>query len=257
MTIKAVIFDLYRTLIDPTATKNPDEETYQFLQEKFGVQATFEQFKKKKEEIYIKYFKQRDTPPFNEIEPKYWWKEIVESLSPSHSSITEDDLEGIIRLRNGIWMPRTRLYPEVREVLEHLKHEQHLKLGVITNISRGDFARKNMDYLHVTHFFDVILTSAEEGIRKPHPLIFKQALSRLGVNNSETIFCGDTRWDDVKGARDAGIFAVLVERPNTGTDGHPTVNTEPLYFHHTEVEPDHVVKNLKELIPLIDKMNGK
>jgi len=256
MPIKAVIFDLYRTLIDPSATKSPDVQTHEFLQRKFGIKVDFTTFRKTKEKIYIKYFKQRDTHPFTEIDPKHWWEEIFLALGVKKSDLQDDDLEAVIRLRNEIWMPNTKLYPEVKDLLQQLKQAFKLKLAVITNISRGDFARENMNYLGITGFFDVILTSAESGIRKPNPVIFHDALARLKVKPQEAIFCGDTKWDDIKGAKDAGIWSVLISRPQTDADGHPTMDSNPLYHHPIEIEADHVLEDLRELIPIIEKLNA-
>jgi epoxide hydrolase-like predicted phosphatase len=54
--------------------------------------------------------------------------------------------------------------------------------------------------------FDVIVYSAEEGICKPDPEIYKRALARLGVEPHEVTFCDD-RAKNVEGARRLGIHA--------------------------------------------------
>lgn len=54
--------------------------------------------------------------------------------------------------------------------------------------------------------FDVIVYSAEEGICKPHPDIYRRALARLGVQPDEATFVDD-RPQNVEGARRLGIHA--------------------------------------------------
>ena len=55
--------------------------------------------------------------------------------------------------------------------------------------------------------FDVSVFSAEEGVRKPDPEIYKRALSRLGVTPQEAIFVDD-RLKNVQGARQVGMQAI-------------------------------------------------
>jgi epoxide hydrolase-like predicted phosphatase len=54
--------------------------------------------------------------------------------------------------------------------------------------------------------FDVIVFSAEEGICKPEPEIYRRALARLGVEPHEATFVDD-RVKNVEGARKVGIHA--------------------------------------------------
>ena len=54
--------------------------------------------------------------------------------------------------------------------------------------------------------FDVCVFSAEEGVRKPDPEIYRRALSRLDVAPQEAVFCDD-RLPNVDGARRIGMHA--------------------------------------------------
>ena len=56
----------------------------------------------------------------------------------------------------------------------------------------------------VDHLFDVILTSAEAGAPKPDPVIFEEALRRLGVPAPRALHVGDGDGDRV-GASAAGL----------------------------------------------------
>lgn len=58
---------------------------------------------------------------------------------------------------------------------------------------------------------DAVLTSAEEGVAKPDPAIFAQALARAGAADpAAALHVGDSVEHDVAGARAAGMRAALV-----------------------------------------------
>lgn len=67
---------------------------------------------------------------------------------------------------------------------------------------------------------DAVLTSAEEGVAKPHPAIFARALARGGgIEPADALHVGDSVEHDVAGARAAGMRAALV----TGGAAPPAV----------------------------------
>jgi FMN phosphatase YigB (HAD superfamily) len=60
-------------------------------------------------------------------------------------------------------------------------------------------------------YFDCIIDSHEEGVEKPDPRIFANALGRSGADAATTIHVGDFYQIDVVGARAAGIRGVLLD----------------------------------------------
>ena len=69
---------------------------------------------------------------------------------------------------------------------------------------------------------DLVVTSAQAGVRKPHPGIFALTLQRCAVDAAEAFFVGDTWYPDVEGARAAGLLPVHVWR-----DGEPGTADPP------------------------------
>ncbi|MFF5012960.1 HAD-IA family hydrolase [Streptomyces sp. NPDC001165] len=59
--------------------------------------------------------------------------------------------------------------------------------------------------------FDELLLSAEAGVMKPDPELFRTAADRLGVPPSACVFVGDGTDGELAGAAAAGMTAVLVE----------------------------------------------
>jgi putative hydrolase of the HAD superfamily len=55
---------------------------------------------------------------------------------------------------------------------------------------------------------DSCVISAERGLEKPHPEIFRLALTELSALPAETMHVGDTWLEDVEGARAAGMVPV-------------------------------------------------
>ena len=60
----------------------------------------------------------------------------------------------------------------------------------------------------IDDYFDVILISEIEGVRKPELEIFQLALDRLGVLAQNSIFVGDNPTADISGAKNAGMRAI-------------------------------------------------
>ncbi len=80
------------------------------------------------------------------------------------------------------------------------------KIGLITNIWK-DGRRWLEDRWHALDAFDVIIASAEVGLMKPDPGIYRLALERLGVHASEAVFVDDMP-ANVDAARAVGMLAL-------------------------------------------------
>jgi len=63
---------------------------------------------------------------------------------------------------------------------------------------------------------DGAVSSAVAGARKPDPAIFEPALQLAGCGRDEVLHVGDTREEDVEGARAAGIRPLLIDRDGNG-----------------------------------------
>jgi putative hydrolase of the HAD superfamily len=67
-------------------------------------------------------------------------------------------------------------------------------------------------------FLEVVWASAYAGCNKPHPGIFQQVLSQMGVPAEGALYVGDSYQHDVVGARNAGIDVVLLDRDGAADD---------------------------------------
>jgi putative hydrolase of the HAD superfamily len=104
---------------------------------------------------------------------------------------------------------RFRAYPEVPAALERLR-AGGARLAVVSNwdVSLHDVLERT----GLRALLDAVVISAELGVAKPDPAIFRAALERLGTRAADAIHVGDSLDTDVAGARAAGLEAVFVAR---------------------------------------------
>lgn len=69
----------------------------------------------------------------------------------------------------------------------------------------------------ISDAFDVMIISAEEGIMKPAPEIYRLAAARLGVPPEEAVFLDDFE-ENVRGAQAVGMHAVHFRNPAQALD---------------------------------------
>ncbi len=134
------------------------------------------------------------------------------------------------------------VFPDVFEVLGELR-ARGLALGVVSNAASDLPAF--LEWLGLAPFFDVILASAAEGRKKPDRRLFQRALDRTGAVAADTIHVGDMAFEDVLGARNAGVRAALMHR-----------GRESLFPSFPPLLPEAVgealvVSGLRELLPLL------
>jgi putative hydrolase of the HAD superfamily len=97
-------------------------------------------------------------------------------------------------------------FPFLVEMLNKLKEQGYL-LGIISN-GRGEFQMRAISGLGIQDYFDVILISETEGIRKPQPDIFHRAVEKLGISSEDSFFVGDNPEADILGAKSAKMYTI-------------------------------------------------
>jgi len=135
---------------------------------------------------------------------------------------------------------RHLLYPETIEVLDNLASE--FQLGLITN-GPPDLQWEKINGGKLAKYFEHIIISGEVNFGKPGKEIFKIALDKFKVTKEEVIMIGDSIDRDIEGAKASGIKAVWLNRDSTDQKDLP-------------VQPDYIIKNLKELITLFENKNN-
>ena len=127
-------------------------------------------------------------------------------------------------------------YPDARGVLEEVR-AAGLIVGIISNM--GLDLPDIVDNAGLRGLADVVVSSGEVGVSKPHAPIFAAALARAGLEAGEAVHVGDSYDGDVLGALGAGMHAILLVR-SEGTEAG--LEPEP---------PDGagIVRSLGEVLP--------
>jgi putative hydrolase of the HAD superfamily len=101
------------------------------------------------------------------------------------------------------------LYPDVAESLAALRAEGY-RLGLISNSHRCLASFQSHFELH--GLISVAVSSLEHGYLKPHPSIFRAALTLMDVPAADAVMVGDSLNHDVRGAMEVGMRGVLIAR---------------------------------------------
>ena len=130
----------------------------------------------------------------------------------------------------GHLVVRSRLYPGVKETLEHFRS---LPMAVVTNKTL-EFSEPLLEQLGIRPYFGLVI-GADSGLPlKPAPDAFEKIMRDLGITREQTVVVGDGT-TDMKAGKAAGVTTCAV------TYGFRT--EEEL----RETQPDHVIHDLQEL----------
>ncbi len=231
MTIKAVLFDVGDTLNKVDVT-HPGE-IFQRILISLGISKSLDEIKiafsnaeKEAEDINL-------LTSFGKIKREEYWHK-WDSLVLKHLGIAENvELAKTVQSKWFDFVDFT-LYPEVKDVLMELQ-QRGLKLGLISTAYEEEihFILERAG-LEKTTFNTIVGVDTAQNM-KPHPDVFRYALKRLKVRPEEAIFVGDDVEADYKGAENAGIHALLIDR--TEKQKQSGLRT---------------IKNLKEILSQID-----
>ena len=100
-------------------------------------------------------------------------------------------------------------YPESEAVLRQLE-EMGVRMYVVSNWDLG--LAGVLEDLHWTRYFDGVVVSAVSGVEKPDPRLFEEALEASGLDRARVVHVGNDPVTDIRGAAEAGIDTVLVDR---------------------------------------------
>lgn len=141
------------------------------------------------------------------------------------------------------WEPHTLIDPDVPPLFAQLR-QWDIRIGVLSNtIWPREHHERIFARDEVLALIDGAVYTSEIAWTKPHPEAFRAALAAVGVQDAaDAVFVGDRLFDDIHGAKAAGMRAVLVP--------HSTI---PQWQRGSvEGEPDAVITRLSDLAAVID-----
>ena len=189
--IKAVLFDFDGTLLDR------DKSVMKFVDKQYDRLNNWLGHIPKM--TYIKRFIELDSRG-------YVWKDKVYQQLVHEFKINEVTWEHLLQDYIDEFKHYCVPFPNLLNMLEELRRND-IVLGMITN-GYGQFQMDNIKALGIEDYFETILISEWEGIKKPDIQIFKRALNQLNVVANHSLFVGDHLVNDVKASQIAGMKSI-------------------------------------------------
>jgi putative hydrolase of the HAD superfamily len=134
------------------------------------------------------------------------------------------------------------VFADTRDTLSTLRGRGY-RLGLLSNTwwaaewHNADLAAHGLGDL-----LDELVYTSDLECSKPHPSVFREIATRLGVDPTDCAMIGDRQIDDVSGARAVGMRAIW----RRNDSGFPT----------SDVAPDAIVDALSELPGLLRSWGG-
>lgn len=232
MTIKAVLFDMFDTLMiieKDHMFYNPSLRRAHRSLIDHDVEVEFTEFRqayvKARDAIYAAAEATLEEPHFN-VRIAATLLSLGYKFDADSPVVTEATLAFCEE-----FMTYVRIDYHAKAVLRAL-HGRY-KLGIVSNFAIPECVHRLLEQHDLAELFEVIVVSGAVNKRKPSPEIFKKALEMMGVKASETVFVGDTVDADIAGPKNVGMKTVFIER---------RVQKEA-----EQVFPDQTIKNLDEL----------
>ena len=218
MTIKAVTFDAYGTLL-----RNEDLVLIpRRIVADHGLSVSIDEVLRTWIDLYFEATQQLPFRTLREIQGQILPRVLQQLAVPADAAPYVDLFFQVTT--------KVELYPETLEVLNALGH---VRSAIVSNADHEHVATWNFEW-------PVQLIVISEAVRayKPHPLVFQRALEHLELQPHEVLHVGDSDVDDVKGAKAAGLRVAWLNR--TGRSRRPDVPP-----------PDFEIRDLTDLPALL------
>ncbi len=236
--VSVVFFDLGYTLI------NFEGDFHQVLSDSYlalaeslvrsGIQIDPMVFSSKFEQTISEYYRTREIDLIERPVESYLNQTLCDfGYSTLPDEIIQKALTDMYQFSESFW----HLEPDAITTLKTLKGSGY-QLGLITNAANAPDSNRLIDKFQLRDFFEVILISAEEKIRKPDTRIYSRALQRLKIFPDQAVMVGDTLTADILGAQNSGMHAIWIKRRADRPENHNLLTT---------IQPDAVIDTLTEL----------
>ncbi|MEW6238278.1 MAG: HAD family hydrolase [Candidatus Omnitrophota bacterium] len=161
-----------------------------------------------------------------------------EIFSAFHLLLEPDFLRAIAKEFQKARVETYRCYDEALGVLETL--HGRIPLAIVTN-GNTIMQKQKIKACGLEPYLSAVFIAQEAGISKPAPEIFLKALAAVNAKPHEAMMVGDNPEKDILGAKAAGIKTAWIPRRNG----------------YADPQPDYRLTNLKDLLPIVEKENGR
>ena len=129
-------------------------------------------------------------------------------------TLVEEVFEAILESAVRGWM----FEEDAVETLRYLKDEGYI-IGIISNTDFHELVIRELKKVGLLCTIDVVVTSQQLGVKKPHPDIFNYASLLAGTKPHETVYVGNDPIADIQGAKKVGWKAI--HKVNEGCSPSP------------------------------------
>lgn len=202
---KALFLDFYGTLLDPSSDRQAHRSMVRAMADRYGL--------KGQDEPLLEAFEGTRRRYFNPARGFWTGREVIETatmefLRGAGASVGPRDLPWLRALYLDEHRRHLRLVPPAPEALT-LLGSLPLHPGLISDIDR-EFLTFVRGLFHLDRYLQSFTTSEEVGATKPNPRIFQAAVAKAGCSPGEAVHVGDLPEKDIRGAKAAGLMAILV-----------------------------------------------
>jgi len=212
MRIKAILFDIYGTLID---IETDESNWYVYLN--LANYLSYRGISLSADEIRGFYFEkinkqiEESGEKYPEISVRKIWRDMIsEHQNPEVYKLNLEQcafLEDLAVLHRALTLKKLKPYDGTLDSLKRLKTS--FRLGIVSD-AQQEYAISELKIVGIYRLFDSIVISGDYGFRKPDQRLFNQCLSNLGVSPEEALFVGNDAYRDISGAKSIGLKTGLV-----------------------------------------------
>jgi putative hydrolase of the HAD superfamily len=220
MAIKAILFDLYGTLIDIET-----DESMEGIYRTIAHYLTYHGINLHRWEVRDSYYrimkqqKEACGEAYPEIDVEAIWNEFLMQEGIRSSLHRGQQAKVIAHIYRGVSRNRLQLYPDVKRVLDEL--QKKYRLGLISD-AQSCYALPEIQAVGLENYFESIVISSRYGFRKPDARLFQQTLDDMKLGPAEAIWIGNDMFRDIYGAQALGIKNIFFDS-NQGAKSYQDV----------------------------------
>lgn len=212
MHLSTVLFDLGSTLLYSKDPWSPifieaERALISSLRDR-GISLTYGKFQTKSGGFLDSYYAQRGSGVIEKT-AGVALQELLASIGIKDAPETtiRSALDSMYSVTQKNWFLEQDAIPTL-EVLR----KDNIRLGIISNTSDDWNAQYLIEKHGLRPYFEIVVTSAGCGIRKPDGRIFDIALNHFQIPPGEVMMVGDTLDADILGANLKGLYSVWITR---------------------------------------------
>ncbi len=126
-------------------------------------------------------------------------------------NVPDTAVQNALRAMYAVSQAHWLLEDDAHAALAALRQKGY-RLGIVSNAADDEDVQELVDKTALRPYFDIVLSSAAHGMRKPAPDIFHAALAYWNANPRQAAMVGDTLNADILGANQLGLFSVWLTR---------------------------------------------